>query len=168
MPPVDNCVCFRATAPDGKPIAEAVLRATRGSRTVTAYSESDGDYRLGADLSTSSDLMGEFAVKLPRARDVPLDTALESTPTIRRKTIVIRRAACLFVDGIPRPGVPVDAILAGDVEFVEVYPPGSELTRTLQQAWPLGAACGVRDNSAMRYGNSRQTAQFISVWQRVP
>lgn len=306
----------RLVAPDGEPIADAVLRATKGSKTIIAYSEGDGDYRLGglgtgawtvsirrlgfvarildvdlpaaglrrdltlerrtptrdsalvaanwigvrgvvgdarretplagavvvllgADSNTHSDSLGEFALPLPRARaialrveragyltrlvtatipegsylhlDISLDTAtaaprdawlwrdlearlkyatpraaqvdfaelqkigatslwvaLESAPTIIRKSILITRRACIFVDGIPRPGVPVDALVATDLELVEVYPPGSELTRTLARAWPLHGECGVQGSTAMRFGNERQTAQFISVWQHTP
>jgi len=306
----------RLLTPQGEPIGEAVLRATRGPRTIVAYSEDDGDYRLGglaagtwtisvrrlgfaprvievdlpaeglrrdltleprapaldselvaegwvgvrgvvgdarresplsgavvvllgADASTNSDSVGRFALKMPRGRpavlrveragfltrlvsttvpdggyadvDIGLDTALkapldawlfrdlnqrlkyatpraafvgfeelqltgmpslwsalEHSQTIIRKTIVISRSACIFVNGIPKPGVPVDAIFTANVEFVEVYPPGSELTRTLQRSWPLQGECGARGGLNVRAANPRQTAQIISVWERTP
>ena len=58
----------------------------------------------------------------------------------------VSEAACLFVDGVPRPGFPIEAIDPQDVEAVEVYSSTSDRSRTLAERWPKGmpvpATCG--------------------------
>lgn len=100
---------------------------------------------------------------------VALGTALSYSRAVIGRGVIITRRACLFVNGVPRPGMSVDAILAGEVEFVEAYPPGTDLTRTLARSWPTGAECGVPDRTlpSSRIAD-RQKAQFISVWLRTP
>jgi Carboxypeptidase regulatory-like domain len=307
----------RITEPAGAPVAEAVVRATQGPRTIVARVDEDGDYRLaglahgiwtisirrlgfrptavdvdmpaeglrrnftieritpaldpvliaarwtgvrgivgdarrisplagasvrilGAETGAGSDTLGRFAVPLPGGRDallrveragfetrlisvsvpaegyleldVPLDTQPEkpldgyrwrdldqrlkfATPRavlISRRDIAssdavslltalqfskqmqalgaqIDRRACVFVNGVARPAFPLDAIMADDVEFVEAYPPGTELTRTLVMSWPTGAACGVAEGTTRATNaRSRQLVQFVSVWLRAP
>lgn len=100
---------------------------------------------------------------------VSLLTALQFARPVQAKGVLIDRRACVFVNGVPKPAYPLDAIMAGDVEFVEAYPPGTELTRTLVMSWPAGATCGAPEGT-MRASNpgSRQVAQFVSVWLRAP
>ncbi len=100
---------------------------------------------------------------------VSLGTALGLTRSVTAKGVVINRRACVYVNGVARPGYPIDAILAGDVEFVEAYPPGSDLTRTLALKWPPGGTCGVADGTiAASSAGARQVAQYVSVWLRAP
>lgn len=301
----------------GAPVAEAVVRATQGARTILAQSDEDGDFRiaglasggwtisirrlgfrpsavdlempaeglrrsftieritpaldpvliasrwtgvrgivgdarrisplagasvriLGAETGTGSDTLGRFAVPLPGGRDallrveragfetrlisvsvpaegyveldVPLDTQpekpldgyrwrdldqrlkfatprailisrrdIESSDAVSLLTALqfsrqmqalgaqIDRRACVFVNGVAKPAFPLDAIMANDVEFVEAYPPGTELTRTLVMSWPPGAACGVAEGpTRATNARSRQLVQFVSVWLRAP
>jgi hypothetical protein len=98
---------------------------------------------------------------------VSLGAALTAVASVNDRGVVINRRACVFVNGVARPGFPVDAILAADVEFVEAYPPGTDLTRTLALKWPPGAACGVTEGTVVS-GDKRQVAQFVSVWLRAP
>jgi hypothetical protein len=93
-----------------------------------------------------------------------LDLALAESPTLTRRGIIVTRGACVFVDGVPRPGFPVDAVLAGLVEFVEVYPAGTDLSRTLAQRWPPRGICGVP--TAIPRGMRSQVAQFVAIWTR--
>ncbi len=185
----DSAGMFAIPLARGRELALRVERGGYVSRVVSAVVPDGGYALLEIQLDTSlspsldgwmlRDLNARLKYATPRAALVGsrelqatnapnLWAALERAPTVIRQRVVITRAACIFVDGIPRPGIPVDALFTSDAEFVEVYPPGSELTMTLQRAWPQGAQCGVRDNSALRYGNSRQVAQFIAVWSRVP
>lgn len=301
----------------GAPVANAVLRATQGARTVIAEADGDGDFRiaglaggmwtvsirrlgfrpvaldiempaeglrrnftlegnaptldpqliaakwtgvrgvvgdarhvaplagaqvrlLGSDATTASDSLGHFALPLPGGRDivlrveragfaarlisvavpengyveldVPLDTTLQAprdlwiwrdldrrlkfaTPrsvqvsrdeiaatdaaslggalslarSVASRGVVINRRACVFVNGVARPGYPVDAIRANDVEFVEAYPPGSDLTRSLALRWPPNATCGVPDGTIQAHSaGARQVVQFVGVWLRAP
>jgi hypothetical protein len=61
----------------------------------------------------------------------------------------------------------VDAIRAADVEFVEAYPEGSDLTRTLASRWPANAVCGI-GSLARRASDRRREAQYVVVWLRAP
>lgn len=307
----------RVLDPAGGPVGDAVLRATRGARTVIVEADGDGDYRiaglgrgvwtiairrlghrplaveiempadglrrnftleatataldpqlvaakwtgvrgvvgdarrltplagaqvqlLGSDATAGSDSLGNFAIPLPGGRhimlriertgfasrlvsvsvpadgyvelDVPLDTALQTskdlwiwrdldqrlkfatprsvqvsrdeiaatdaaslgaalglTPSVNERGVIINRRACVFVNGVARPGYPIDAIRAADVEFVEAYPPGSDLTRTLALRWPPRATCGVPDGTIQAHSSAaRQVVQFVSVWLRAP
>jgi hypothetical protein len=57
--------------------------------------------------------------------------------------------------------------MAGDVEFVELYPAGTDLTRTLALKWPPRGACGNGVSTVSGSRNS-QTVQFVSVWLKAP
>lgn len=152
-----------ATVPAGDYATVLIGLDTARNASLDAWIWRDLDARLKYATPRAA-LVG--AAELQATNRPTLWSALENAPTVLRQRIVITRAACIFVNGIPRPGVPVDALFTADIEFAEVYPPGSELTRTLMRAWPINGECGVRDDSAMRFADSRQTAQFISVWQR--
>ena len=307
----------RVVDPEGTPVGNAILRATRGNRTVIAEAEDDGDFRIaglgggawlltvrrlgfaplavelelpasglrrdfvlrpttpaldplllaarwsgvrgvvgdarrivplagatvramGSDAAASTDSLGNFALPLPAGRaivlrvermgfetrlvtasvpaegyrvlEVPLDTApkpahddwvwreldqrlryatpralqvgreaiersdavslgsaLEGGRSVGMNRVIVTRRACLFVNGVAKPGFPVDAIRAARVEFVEAYPAGTDLTRTLAQRWPAGAICGVDDGTTTSLASvNRQVAQFVSVWLRAP
>lgn len=103
--------------------------------------------------------------ELARMGSTSLLDALLDAPSLARKGIVVTRAACLFVDGVARPGMPVDLVSAGMVEFVEVYPARTELSNTLARRWPPRAVCGA-PGGATRGATSSQTARFVSVWTR--
>lgn len=95
--------------------------------------------------------------------------ALSGTPSFNRKGLVIERDACLFVDGLPRPGFPLDAIDPATIEFIEVYPSGTERTGVLASRWPRGAQCGayVPPQFKRRVG-AQQLVRYVVVWTRKP
>jgi len=95
--------------------------------------------------------------------------ALSGTPSFNSKGLVIERDACLFVDGLPRPGFPLDAIDPATIEFIEVYPSGTERTGVLASRWPRGAQCGayVPPQFKRRVG-AQQLVRFVVVWTRQP
>lgn len=108
---------------------------------------------------------------------VRLDAALNESPSLVSRGVIVTRAACVLVDGVPRPGLSVDGILSADVEFVEVYPAGTDLSRTLVLRWPPRAECGspgATQRGAMgglvrggtRRGLDPQLAEFVVVWTR--
>lgn len=121
------------------------------------------------DLERRLRMAGAFAVMIGReelqktgAKSV-LDAMIE-TPSGRRKNLVIGRDACVFVNGRARPGFPIDAVWVEDVEFIEVYPGGSELSNTLARRWPPGAPCGVPSFTPQRGQTSKGRARVVSVW----
>ncbi len=94
--------------------------------------------------------------------------ALERTPSVQASGVIITRSACIFVNGLPRPGFPVDAILTDRVEYVEAYPARTDLSRTLPQRWPAGGRCGAPggDIANRRAIESGQGAQYVAIWLR--
>ncbi|HEX7121710.1 MAG TPA: hypothetical protein VF178_05005 [Gemmatimonadaceae bacterium] len=81
--------------------------------------------------------------------------ALRYSPTYLSKGLIIDEEACLYVDGIFKQMMTAKDIAAADVEAVEVYGRGADLTNTvtfrhgqLPSRLPLGAYCGVSENPA--------------------
>lgn len=94
--------------------------------------------------------------------------AMEQAPTVKASGVMVSRLSCVFVDGLPRPGYPLDAIRTDKVEFVEAYPEGTELSRTLVNRWPPGGACGSAgaDIITRRAIESGTSARWVVVWTR--
>ena len=80
--------------------------------------------------------------ELTRYARATLTSAIRGSPSFVVKGLRIENDACLFVDGVPRPGWPVDAFAPEQVEAVEVYAGRSETSRTLGRRWPAGTPCG--------------------------
>ncbi len=166
-----------------------VLRVERtgySTRLLTGRTPAAGYVELEAPLDTTDgsardfwiwrDLERRLRFATPRAARVTraqieatgaltLGSALEGVSSVAGRGLLVPRNACLFVDGLPRPGFTTDAVRADNVEFVEVYPAGTELTRTLAGRWPTNGVCGV---AGARANDSRQAAQFVVVWLRAP
>lgn len=186
----DSLGNFALPLPGGREIVLRVERAGFAARivsvTVPPDSYVDLEVALDTTLATPKDLWiwrdldQRLKFATPRSvqvsRDeivetdaISLGTALTNSRSVARRGVVINRRACVFVNGVPKPGYPIDAILANDVEFVEAYPPGTDLTRTLALKWPPGATCGVPDGTIQAHrSGARQVVQFIAVWLRTP
>lgn len=97
-----------------------------------------------------------------------LMVALENAPSVQQSGLIFTRGACLYVDGQPRPGFPLDAILADKVEYVEAYALRGDLSRTLQTRWPPNQPCGAPggDLAVRRAIESGQGIQYVVVWLR--
>lgn len=82
--------------------------------------------------------------------------------------------ACVFLDGVPSPGLSANTIDPMEVEAIEVYSSSGDRSGNLSKRWPRGAACGDTGYprvSAPRSGNSRRSAPsdvaiFIVIWLR--
>ena len=186
----DSLGNFALPLPGGRDLLLRVERAGYVTRLVSATVPADGYLQLDIPLDTAPQAARDYRVwrdldqrlkfATPRAamisRDeiaasdaLSLGTALGLAQSVIRLGVVINRRACVFVNGVAKPGFPVDAIAAGDVEFVEAYPPGTDLTRTLATRWPPGANCGVPDGTTRASSaGARQVVQYISVWLRAP
>jgi hypothetical protein len=79
--------------------------------------------------------------ELPRGGDPTLSVALRGSRPVNRKGLVITGTACVFVNGEPKPGLPLDAFTVDQVEAVEVYAARSEMSGTLAKRWPSGMPC---------------------------
>lgn len=88
--------------------------------------------------------------------------ALQGSPAVVITGLRIDRSTCVFVNGLPRPGWPLDAYNVDDIEAVEVYGRYGDATGMLAKRWPPGAPCG--DGSSSRPTSG--TAGFAVVWLR--
>lgn len=85
-----------------------------------------------------------------------LASALGGTPTFTSKGLRIGARTCVFVNGVPRPGWPLDAFPIEDIEAVEVYGRNCDPTSTLAQKWPPGVPCTETTGGAGLESNSRK------------
>lgn len=95
-----------------------------------------------------------------------LTVAVNLTPAAQRVGARVAPTACVFVDGVPRPGLPIGALRPESVEFIEVYGQGAERTGQLSRRWPPRGECGVGGSQAMlrRVSNQSSRSQFVVVW----
>jgi len=186
----DSLGNFALPTPGGGSLLLRVERAGFLTRLVSATVPPDGYVEIDVPLDTAPrapldawvwrDLDQRLKFASPRAAligrneiaaagAVSLVTALGLTASVARLGLIVNRRACVFVNGVAKPGFAVDAIAAGAVEFVEVYPPGTDLTRTLAMRWPPAGECGVPDGTIRApSAGARQVAQYVSVWMKAP
>ena len=72
---------------------------------------------------------------------------------LRSKSMTVRGlrlgpTTCVFLNGIPRPGLPLDAFQIEEIEAVELYGESGDPTGTLASSWPRGAQCGMSSRRA--------------------
>ncbi len=134
---------------------------------------SDNSKWIWRDLDSRAKWRTPRTVRVPREELVASQTAnllvaLEQAESVQNSGLILTRAACVFVDGQPRPGFPIDAIRADKVEFVEAYAARTDLSRTLTQRWPPNGNCGAPggDIAARRAIETGQGVQFVAVWLR--
>lgn len=184
----DSSGRFALPLPAGRDFVLRVGRTGFGTRLLTGRVPGKGYLAVEIPLDTTDEEGSEYWIwrdlerrlryATPRAALVTrtevaetgaasLGSAIEASRSVGGRGLVVTTGACLFVDGLPRPGATVDAIRAEDVEFVEVYPEGTDLTRTLASRWPANAVCG-HGTLAGRPSDPRRAAQFVAVWLRAP
>lgn len=189
---------FAMPAAPGTEVLLHVERAGYARRLVTATVPSDGYIELDVPLDTLRDPKRDWLqvedlerrLKFATARAAVvghdeiqavgsdrLEMALTQSATLTRKGIMVGGGTCLFVNGVARPGFPVASVPSSEVEFVEVYPAGSDLSNTLNIRWPPRGECGaggptVRGAANPALAGSRgrnanpHTAQYVVVWTR--
>jgi hypothetical protein len=115
-----------------------------------------------------------------------LDVALPASPGFNKASFYPAKqgweGACLFVDGIPRPGLTLADFPIEQIEAVEVYGPPmdrSDPTKTLASRWPPRAMCGnATSGGRPAFANGRAPTtpfdlspnalrvQFVMIWTR--
>lgn len=114
-----------------------------------------------------------------------LDVALVRAPGFMKASFYPAKEgwenACLFVDGIARPGMTVRDFAIEEIEAIELYGPPmnrSDPTGTLASRWPPRAMCGAASGPRAAFGNGRADAgparlsgsavrvQFVAIWLR--
>jgi hypothetical protein len=81
-----------------------------------------------------------------RRAGTQLIDAMRASQSFSARGLRFATTACLFVNGLPRPGASIDMFRPEEVESVEVYAFSgtgtADRSRNLEQAWPSGAPCG--------------------------
>jgi hypothetical protein len=114
-----------------------------------------------------------------------VDAALFAVPQVMKAAFYPGKdgweSACLFVDGIPRPGATIRDFPIEEIEAIEVYGPPmnrSDPTGTLASRWPRGAMCGMASGARAAFAGGRVPAtpfnlsssavriQFVMIWLR--
>ncbi len=101
-----------------------------------------------------------------KAQDLTI--AVNLSESAQRVGLRVASTACVFVDGVARPGLPIGALRPESVEFIEVYAQGAERTGQLSRRWPPRGECGVGGSQAMLRRASTTSApyQYVVVWTR--
>lgn len=115
-------------------------------------------------LSPRAAIIGRDEIE--RIGATSLDKLIMESPTVARKTLVANRKTCVFVNGFPRPGMPIDAIRTDDIDFIELFPAGTERTATLAKRWPPRAQCGAPSPGYERGDRDPNRVIYASVWTR--
>ena len=91
-----------------------------------------------------------------------LADAMRSSASVNAKGLIFDDAACLFVDGDPRPGQTLASFPTEDAQLVEFYGAGDDVRGRLSNRWPRNQPCGT---AAPRARNINR-AVWIVVWTR--
>jgi hypothetical protein len=115
----------------------------------------DFDNRLRQRATASSALVPGSEIRKASSNFVD---GLLSAPSFSAHGMRMADTVCVFVNGIPRPGVSLDQFIPEEIESVEAYArtagmgarssvptdiPTGDRSRNLSNAWPLRAPCGV-------------------------
>jgi hypothetical protein len=145
--------------------------------------------QLYRELDQRVHWMGTTAAMISReelkgAPTTGLDATLFSVPQVMKAGFYPARegweGACLFVDGIPRPGMTISDFPIEQIEAVEIY--GSpwernEITKTLASRWPRGQQCGFSSGPRPAFARGGTATprelsakairtQFVAIWLR--
>ena len=123
---------------------------------------------LWADMAQRINWKGVEAAVVGREELVrhgrDLQMAIKFAPSYAKKGIFIDDRACLYVDGVARPYATIRDFSVDDVESVEVYPKGSELSKNLMWRWPARMPCGNPNGVVAPKGALR--AYEVVIWTR--
>jgi hypothetical protein len=91
-----------------------------------------------------------------------LSDAFRMSASAKAAGLILDDAACLFVDGDPRPGQTLATFPTDDVDLIEFYGARGDYFGVLQDRWPKNLPCG----SGMPSGLGNNRVQYIVVWTR--
>ena len=123
---------------------------------------------LWADMAQRINWKGVEAAVVGREELVrhgqDLQMAIKFAPSYAKRGIFIDDRACLYVDGVARPYATIRDFSVDEVESVEVYPKGSELSKNLMWRWPARMPCGNPNGVVAPKGALR--AYEVVIWTR--
>jgi hypothetical protein len=88
--------------------------------------------------------------------------ALRYARSFANRALRLGSSACVFVDGIPRPGFSLNAIAPEEIEAMEAYGPAADRSKTLSQRWPRMAPCG--DTGLPPAAPGADRVQWVTIW----
>jgi hypothetical protein len=99
-----------------------------------------------------------------------LTGALERSGSFVSRGLIFGPSICVFVNGLPKPGLPLHAIPVEEIEVLEVYGSNGDVSGDLARKWPRGAMCGQtwRQKKPTDGPRARATAHFAVVWLKQP
>lgn len=118
------------------------------------------DRRLAFRGLGSAEVPGEELVRNGRSS---LSDALRTSPSFNGRGLQLGATICLFVNGVPKPGVPLDAIPVESIQAVEAYAPRGDPTNTLAMSWPSSPCPSVSLGAPHRAPES-VAVKMINVW----
>ncbi len=146
---------------DGKPVDLFVLldRATAGARI--------SEMAL-AEFDKRQHWLGQRGALIPseqltRYRGSVIDAIL-GAPSFVRKGLRIGSSVCVFINGQPKPGLPLDAFRVEEIAAIEVYTAKGDDTNSLVAAWPLGAHC--TDTGIRSAERGPSLVSFVAIWTK--
>jgi hypothetical protein len=94
--------------------------------------------------------------------------AIRGAQSFVKKGLQLGSTVCLFVNGVPRPGWPLDAIPPEQIATVELYTKTGDETNTLAARWPTKAPCGSSAGGGVTTPtsplNRRSIIQYAVIW----
>lgn len=102
--------------------------------------------------------------ELSRLGSGTVTQSLESSPSFAQRGLRIGPSTCVFINGVPRPNLPLDGIAIESIAAVEAYGRNGDDTKMLSQKWPPGAACGATFQRGSGTPPSATLVRFIVVW----
>jgi hypothetical protein len=135
-----------------------LLDATRlvGNRLYQNLDDRDQRIRWGG---TNSGAVGGRELRETAAG---LADAFRFSRTVGAKGLVLDDAACLFVDGDPRPGQTLASFPTDGVDLVEFYGARGDYFGGLAAKWPKNQPCG----NGQPMGGLTTRVAFVVVWTR--
>jgi hypothetical protein len=94
--------------------------------------------------------------------------ALRGSPAFTQRGLRIGPTTCVFINGRPSPGLPLNGVDITQIETIELYGAGGDATGSLARSWPHGTPCGtnIGENPVVGAGNGTVTAQVAVIWLR--
>lgn len=120
----------------------------------------DLDQRLGWRSPNHSVLASGSEV---RRAGTSLRDAVQFLGPVIAKGLRLGSGVCVYVDGVPRPGYPLNGIRLQEVKALEVYGRDKEVVSYLKLMWPGRAPCSETGAIAPRRSD---TVTYIVVWTK--
>lgn len=89
--------------------------------------------------------------------------AVQGTKAMGVRGMRIGAETCVFIDGLPKPNLSLDALRIEDVEAVELYASNGDITGLLSSSWPA-APCGQTTRYVPSANSAIPVAKWVVVW----